>query len=463
MTQAVNRPARRDRWHSNLFAASLLCALAACNEKPAAAPADPAQAELDATDPKKLLAQVDALAGPMKSAPKTFEVLSALGNLYYDNGRYLDAVDVLRQAIEKAAPLEAAVDALHAKQVVATEELPLECRRAPPKYGFEQIFDAAKKLEAADPAKALRCYTDLLATDLDNRARRGDALYLIGQPDAALKEHKKILAREPDAPESLFFVGAITLEESQGDKAKLEEGKGYWRRLLEVAPTHPRAALVKESLPKADELFAPKPRQGLPSAAPGTGELPQGHPTIDGAQLDGEPNAVANGQLPPAHPGLDGAPMPGSNTSPMAHSGPSPEQVANVEDAVAQTERTPELEQGLDALTTQAEGDLDAHLFQAARDKIVRVMPMRPSDARTAADMGAAMAGLGKTEMAERVLGRALAIDPKQPRALYELGKLLALKGDKAGAKEKLLAAKSADAKFAAAHHVDDELGKLSP
>ena len=146
----------------------------------------------------------------------------------------------------------------------------------------------------------------------------------------------------------------------------------------------------------------------------------------------------------------------------MAHAGPSAEEVANVADAVSGTERTPELEKGLDQLTGEAEKLLDAGKYQEARDSIVRVMPMRPNDARTAADMGAAMRGLGRAEMAERVLGRALQLNPKQPRALYELGKLYAQKGDKAAAREKLQAAQAADQQFAQAHDVAGELSRLS-
>ncbi|HEX3854927.1 MAG TPA: hypothetical protein VHW01_28390, partial [Polyangiaceae bacterium] len=214
-----------------------------------------------------------------------------------------------------------------------------------------------------------------------------------------------------------------------------------------------RAALVKESLPKADELFAPKPESAPQAQA--NGALPPGHPPMPG--VGGEDDA----QLPPGHPQMPGSGAPGSPMSPMAHAGPSPEQVQDVADAVAQTERTPELESGLDKLTANAENDLDNGRYQEARDKMVRVMPMRPGDARTAADLGAAMAGLGKAEMAERVLTRALGSDPKQPRALFEMGKLLAARNDKAGARAKFEAVKASDAKFAAAHQVDSELSKL--
>jgi len=119
------------------------------------------------------------------------------------------------------------------------------------------------------------------------------------------------------------------------------------------------------------------------------------------------------------------------------------------------------LEKGLDDLTAQAERLLDQGKYQEARDAIVRVMPMRPSNARTAAILGGAMRGLGREAMAERTLSRALQVDPRQPRALYEMGRLLAARGDKAAAAEKLRAAQATDAKFAQSHGISGELTRL--
>jgi tetratricopeptide (TPR) repeat protein len=408
--------------------AALALPLLACNPD-ASAPAAPSDAggRVQATDSKALLAEVDRLKDQLKDKPKSFEVLAALGNLYYENGRYLEAVDTFRQAEEVAAPVEAERDALLAKGVKPQGDLPSECRRSGSDYGLTQIAAAAKKM---DPPRALRCLESGLDQELAVRARRGDAFYLIGSGESALKEHRHVLAAAPDYPESLFFVGAILLEQSQGNKTMLEEGKKMWRKLLEVAPDNPRSQLVKETLPKADEVFAKK-----------QGPIPAGHPP------------VAQGELPPGHP------APGSQ--PMAHSGPTAEEVANIAEAVQGTERTPELEKGLDELLVQGESALDRGDYQAARDSVVRVMPMRPNDARTAADLGAAMRGLGRTEMAQRTLGRALQIDPKQPRALFEQGKLLAAQGDTAGARKSFEAAEQADPAFAKAHGIDQELAKL--
>src|SRR5438270_3116566 len=417
-----------------------LGATMACSSKPSstAAPADagslPAPGE--PVDSKALLAQVDQLSGQFKDKPKTFEVLAALGNLYYENNRFLDAIDSYRQALELSAPAESQAQDLRKAGTKPAKDLPLECRRSGPGYGLAQIVAAAGSL---DPPRRLRCLDAMVDMAVAIRAKRGDALYLAGNPDGALAEHRKVLSESPDHPESLFFLGAVTLEQSRGDKKKLEEGKSYWKRLLAVAPDHPRADLVRKSLPHADEMFAARPKADAAASA-----LPPGHPMPDGR---------------PAVAGNDPA-------SPMAHSGaPSdrvdPNAIAAVADAVKNTERTPELEQGLDKLTSQAEQYLDQDKFQEARDAIVRVMPMRPGDARTAAILGGAMRGLGRTDMAERTLSVALRNDPRQPRALYEMGRLRASRGDKAGAGESFRALQAADPQFARAHGVAEQLARL--
>ncbi|HEY5676915.1 MAG TPA: tetratricopeptide repeat protein, partial [Myxococcales bacterium] len=138
-----------------------------------------------------------------------------------------------------------------------------------------------------------------------------------------------------------------------------------------------------------------------------------------------------------------------------------PEEMKNMQEAVENTQMTPELQKGLDELLTEGEKDLDQGKYQDARDAVVRVMPMRPNDARTSAAMGGAMRGLGRMEMARRTLEHALQLDPNQPRALYEMGKLQAQEGDKAAAAKTFAQLKSSDPKFARAHKVAEELAKL--
>jgi tetratricopeptide (TPR) repeat protein len=265
-----------------------------------------------------------------------------LGNLYYENGRYLEAVDTYRQAEEFAVPAESLRSQLRARGVKPQADLPVDCRRAGSDYGLAQIFDAARSM---DPPRALRCMDAALEQELSVRSRRGNAFYLLGNGDAALKEHRQVLAVSPNYPESLFFVGAILLEQSQGNKTLLEEGKKMWSKLLEVAPDSPRAPLVRDALPKAETIFAKKEAGG---------GMPAGHPPV----------ASSEGDLPAGHP-------PMGSSGPMAHAGPTSEEVQNVADAVQGTQRTPELEKGLDDLLAQGEAALDKGDYQSARDSVV--------------------------------------------------------------------------------------------
>src|SRR3954463_6490012 len=254
----------------------------------ARAPAD--AGTLEVVDSKALLAEVDRLKDQLKNKPKTFEVLSALGNLYYENGRYLEAVDTFREAEALAAPAQDEADALRKKGVKPAGDLPPECRRAGPEYGLAQIAVAGRKLDASHQ---LRCLNGALEAAVNVSARRGNAFYLIGNPDSALEEHRKVLGRAPDHPESLFFVGAILLEQANGDKKKLAEVKKYWQRLLQVAPDSPRAAIVRETLPNVDTVFRPRNAAGeVPPGHPqvGQNDLPPGHPPIAG----GQPGAPTN-------------------------------------------------------------------------------------------------------------------------------------------------------------------------
>src|SRR3954463_5141142 len=157
--------------------ALLLCATVACSSKPEPAASSPdanAAPPADAKgDSKALLAQVDQLSEQFKDRPKTFEVLAALGNLYYENNRFLDAIDSYRQALELSGPAESQAAALRKAGTKPASDLPLECRRSGPGYGLEQILAAAKSFDAAH---RLKCLESAIDPALAVRARRANAL-----------------------------------------------------------------------------------------------------------------------------------------------------------------------------------------------------------------------------------------------------------------------------------------------
>jgi tetratricopeptide (TPR) repeat protein len=203
----------------------------------------------------RLLAATAHAAGPVPT--KTYEALVTTARFADENNRLLEAIDAYRQALELASPLDARLQQLERQGVKPSPELPLACF-AGAATGQAEIGAAAQKLEAAEPGQALRCLRQTLSGLSELRARRADLLYMAGNPDLALLEHRRVLEREKDFPESLFFIGAILLEKGSDDPAKVAEGKRLWSRLLEVAPKHPRAATVRDSLPRLTDLFGGK-------------------------------------------------------------------------------------------------------------------------------------------------------------------------------------------------------------
>ena len=351
-----------------------------------------------ATDAKSLLATVDALQGQLKNRPRDFGVNVALGNLFYDNGRYVEAIEYDADALKIGADAQARILAFAKEKLPAAKVVPEECRVDRPAAAdvaqgdktrpFEAIAQAAAAQTPADGPAAVACWRQLTPMLAELHAREGNAWYLVGDGDKAREDHVQALALDPDQPEALFFEGAHLLETSHGDPKLIAEGRAVWEHLLKVAPNHPRAQIVRETLPRIDQLFGPKAQVALANPPAGAGGLPEGHPPAGG---DGGAMAAA----PALAPGT------------MA--------------AMQQVPRTPALEKQLDDTLAQGEELLQQKKWQAALETFKQVMPLRP-DGRVALGMGIALRELGKPT-AERVLTMAAQMPGGDPaRARLELG-----------------------------------------
>jgi tetratricopeptide (TPR) repeat protein len=363
-------------------------ALAACipEEAPPSAPtvpASPAKAPdagaLEARDAKGLMAAVESLKGELKDKPRDFAIDMALGNLFFDNGRYVEALEYYRDAERLVAGAERALVAVAGRP--AAKQVPAACRAedAAAKDGrrpVEAVMAAASDFPEASP-EAVACLRELGPALAHLRSRQGNAWYLAGNGDKARELHEAALLLDADLPESLFFRGAHILEAAKGDPAALARGRAEWERLLRVAPDHPRAAIVRETLPRVEELFGAKGREKGP-------DEPAPVPA---------PAADAQGPAPLA-PGLA--------------------------EAMQAVERTPELERQLDQRLADGQRLLDEGKWQEALDAFKAVMPLRP-DGRVALGLGIALRELGKPT-AERVLAQAVRMPGGDPRrASYEL------------------------------------------
>ena len=343
--------------------------LAACipDESPAPAAKADAASPVDVRDTKGLMQTVDSLQAELKGRPRDFGINVALGNLYYDNSRYVEALGFYRDAA--ALVTEAETRILSAKLRPAAAP---ECRveAASDGKGGRNVEVVLQFASARTGEGALACLSGLVPSMANLRARQGNAWYLAGNPDKAREHHERALQLEPEQPEALFFRGANLLESAHGDEARLAEGRAVWERLLKVAPNHPRAAIAKETLPRIGELFgkkAPVREAAVEGPAPGPAPLPAG-----------------------------------------------------VAEAASNVKLTPELSRQLDEKLAGGEKLLSEAKWQEALDTFKGVMPLRP-DGRVALGLGIALRELGKPT-AERVLTQAMRMPGGDvPRAAYEL------------------------------------------
>ncbi|MFL5298745.1 MAG: hypothetical protein ACJ79R_00190, partial [Anaeromyxobacteraceae bacterium] len=120
--------------------------LAAAQGRGEARPGTDAGAE----SPRALLERVEGLKAAIRDRPKTPDILLALGNLYLQNGRPLDAIDWYRQALEQAAPALARLDALAAARSGRPSARAREaCDRTTAKRSYGALVAAAERARRA--------------------------------------------------------------------------------------------------------------------------------------------------------------------------------------------------------------------------------------------------------------------------------------------------------------------------
>jgi tetratricopeptide (TPR) repeat protein len=207
---------------------------------PAGAPARPAEPQGLPTS-SQLLAQVEAMKGQLATAPKPLEILRALGDLYYQERRYADAIGWYDQAIAVAEP--AWKDYLALPAVVRAREpspaVKQECTRSE-KRGFEPLVRAAQaRARRKDGAGAAFCYRAALEPSIGARIQRANARLLAGDAPGAIADHEAVLARIPDQPDAMYFLGLTLAETANGNIGQLERARALWKRVGEVQPNGP--------------------------------------------------------------------------------------------------------------------------------------------------------------------------------------------------------------------------------
>ena len=136
----------------------------------------------------ELLEKLDAMKAQLDTRPKDFNLRMALGKLYYENERYMDAAKMFREALD----------------------------------------------ERPDDPEAL----GLL----------GNSMFYLGNPDMSVNLHERVLANHPNNLASLFLLGAILVEARPQDKAALARAVECWEKFLQLNPKDPRARDVAQQL-----------------------------------------------------------------------------------------------------------------------------------------------------------------------------------------------------------------------
>jgi tetratricopeptide (TPR) repeat protein len=227
-------------------------------------PAPPAEAGPGTTPtPSELLAQVEAMKGELAKREKPLEVAVAIGNLYFQHARYEDAIGWYAQAIDIAEPGWKAYLALPAASRAGAPAPPKECAPGPRREYAELSREAAARAKR-DPKGAAACWSIALAPSSSARIQRGNARLLTGDADGAIADHEAVLARVPDHPEALWYLGLALAESAEGDVAKLTRAGETWDRLEKVQPEGPFSndlALARAELARriAQAKGAPRP------------------------------------------------------------------------------------------------------------------------------------------------------------------------------------------------------------
>ena len=329
----------------------------------------------------------------LKTRPKPFEVAASVGKLYFGQGRYQDAVVYLRQAQEGASALRALYLA-ERRQVKGKLPDAAAAGCPPPATSAPGAAAAAAQAKAAakDHAAAAACALQALAPALEAVAFLGNALFLGSDVPGALQAYAWVLEMDPLQPLALYGRAGVHFETRPDDLATLRTVKKDLTELLQAWPNIAQAPQARALLARTEELLR----------AGGLAKYTAAHPKS-------APAAAGTAAAPAAQPDS----LPALN----------PETV----EAIRSTERTPELQKGLQDLVEQGEEALGKGQYQAALEAYRRVVPFEPENGRARAGMAWALVGLNRQPMADRVWSVAVDSDPQ---AVDALGDLLAKKGN---------------------------------
>lgn len=361
----------------------------------------------------ELLRQLDATEG-LKEREKTFEVASALGKLYYMNGRTADALVYFSQADEKTKPVWDVF--LAQRKKLGSKAVP-SAEQAGCGFSANSELDAMAKVVAerakkGDAVGAAACARAALELALEAEVMHGHALYLRGDAEGALSRYGRVLEVAPAHEEALFSRSAVLYETKGEDVKALQTAREGFEALIAAYPESIRVRQARQLSRMAEETVNAGGRAAWLKLRAEDRRIRLSEILADGPM--GGPMA--------------GGPMMGGGAAEQA--GPAPLTPEMVE-AVQNTERTPELEAGLAKLVEEGEEHLARGRYQEARGVYTRVVPFQPENGRARAGMAWALVQAG-SPMADRIWSVAVSSSPGDVEAL---GDTLLAKGDEKGAR----------------------------
>jgi tetratricopeptide (TPR) repeat protein len=353
----------------------------------------------EARNADDLLSKLDS-AGDLKQRVKTFEIAASIGRLYYSRSRYSEAAEYFGIALDKAEPSRQLFLQQRKKAGIRAVSQKDACPKEANDSLEHQTSIAQAAAKAGRPAAALGCLREALEPVLEVTELRGNGLFLTGNPTGAAQQYERVLQVSDQRPDSLFGH-AVVLVDSQGDDlSALRRAKSDFEKYLRLYANAPKAEEAKLLLARVEQALS----------AGGITKLAQKR-----AQERKSKTSVS----------MAGSASPKDGAQP-------PQLTQEMIDAVKNTERTPELEQGLAKLVQDGEDHLAHARYQEALDSYKRVVPFQPDNGRAKAGMAWALVGLNRQPMADRVWSVAVQGDPA---AIDKLGEALSAKGDKQGAK----------------------------
>jgi cytochrome c-type biogenesis protein CcmH/NrfG len=106
--------------------------------------------------------------------------------------------------------------------------------------------------------EAVKYYEDSLKVNpnsTDVRTDMATAYHYMGQSDKAIQEYDKVLRVDPKHANALFNEGMVKWQ----DKMDMQGAIADWKRLLETNPNYPKKDQVQELIAKAEEHLTMKP------------------------------------------------------------------------------------------------------------------------------------------------------------------------------------------------------------